>query len=151
MKKLGSIVLKGLMKILAAIPLGAAYRLSSFIKWLMKDLLHYRRDVVMTNLARSFPEKRYNEISNICDEFYNHLAELIVEAIWYGGCDSKRFNNAGILKVINPELTAELIEKSPSVMVMFAHTGNWELIGGFEACNNAGDNGGIHKNLHAEI
>ena len=32
MKKLGSIVLKGLMKILAAIPLGAAYRLSSFIK-----------------------------------------------------------------------------------------------------------------------
>lgn len=145
MKKLGSIVLKGLMKILAAIPLGAAYRLSSFIKWLMKDLLHYRRDVVMTNLARSFPEKRYNEISNICDEFYNHLAELIVEAIWYGGCDSKKFNNAGILKVINPELTAELIEKSPSVMVMFAHTGNWELIGGFEACNNAGDNGGYNS------
>lgn len=135
MKNLGVILLKGILKLFAAIPLRAAYALSGVLEFLLKSVVRYRRDVVMANLARCFPEKRYNELSNICNEFYKHFTELLVETIWFGGCDKERFQKSNIVQVTNIDCAQTLIENSPSVMVMFAHTGNWEIIGGLEAFN----------------
>ena len=85
------------------------------------------------NISRAFPEKRYRELKDIYNKFYRHFGEIVAETIWYGGTDYKKLTKAGIVKVKNPEVLAEIYLKSPSVTLLCSHCGNWELLGGFTA------------------
>ena len=76
----------GLMRALSALPLKVHYAFARFLSWFLKNVMRYRRDVVITNLSRSFPDKKYHEISAIADEFYKHFGRLVAEAVWFSGC-----------------------------------------------------------------
>ncbi len=114
------------------LPLGFHYAFGRFLAFLAEKVLGYRRDVVMVNLARSFPEMKWKEIRSLSRKFYSHLGEIIAEAIWFGGSkgNPERLSAGGICTYSNPELLADLYLKSPSVMIMDSHFGNWEIIGG---------------------
>ena len=130
MHKIGYILLKALLWIPAHMPLWFHHAMARVICWIMRDVMHYRRDVVMTNLSRSFPEKKYNELKDIADRFYSHLADIIVEAIWYGGCTNpKRFVRNCPEEMVNPEVIQDLLDVSPAVMILNSHCGNWEFFG----------------------
>ena len=101
----------------------------------MKNVLHYRYNVVLTNISRSFPEKNYYEVKKIASDFYRHLGEIIAEAIWFSGSDYRRIHSSGICRYTNLEVLCEAYENSPSVTVLFSHCGNWELIGGLWCFN----------------
>jgi KDO2-lipid IV(A) lauroyltransferase len=59
-----------LLYLISLLPLNVLYALAGFLfVWPMK-LFGYRRTVILTNLARSFPEKQYHEIRQICSEYY---------------------------------------------------------------------------------
>ena len=62
-----------LMRLLALQPLKMHYFWGRCLSWFISGPMHYRRDVVMINLARSFPEKKYNELRKIADDFYKHF------------------------------------------------------------------------------
>lgn len=111
-------------------PLKFHYFMGSIMSWILKKLLKYRYSVVVTNVARSFPDKGYSEPRKIVDGFYDHLGEIVAEAVWFGGSSHKRVVNSGLVRFTNPELIAEYYEKSPSVTVLSTHCGNWELLGG---------------------
>ncbi len=130
--KIGFYLVRGLLRGLSALPLGFHYAWAGFFAWVMRDLLHYRRDVVTINLARSFPEKKYSELRRISKQFYKHFGEILAEAIWYGGClNPKRLHKQHLVETVNPEVLDEAFRGSPSVMVMDSHCGNWELLGGY--------------------
>ena len=78
---IGSVILLSLMRALAALPLRFHYACAGFFSWLLKDVLRYRRDVVMANLSRSFPEKKYDELKVISDRFYKHFGNVIAGTI----------------------------------------------------------------------
>ena len=98
-------------------------------------MLRYRRDVVTANLARSFPDKKYDELARIRKDFYRHLGTVFAESVWFCGCDGaeggKRLQKEDIVRFTNPETLVSLYERSESIILLTAHTGNWELIGGF--------------------
>lgn len=120
------------MRGLAALPLGFHYACSGFMAWLLGDVIRYRRDVVMTNLSRSFPGMKYKELKSVAKKFYAHLGEIFAEAIWFGGCrNPERLRKKELATVVNPEELYEAYRNRPSVMVMDSHAGNWELLGGF--------------------
>lgn len=134
MHKIGYILLKALTWLPARLPLGFHHAVSRFICWILRDVAHYRRDVVMTNLSRSFPDKKYKEITDIADKFYAHLADIIVEGIWFGGCtNTQRFIKHCPEEMANPEVIQQLLDVSPAVMILNSHCGNWEFFG---AVNN---------------
>ena len=136
MHKIGYILLRALIWIPAHLPLLFHHGAAHFLCWLLRDVFHYRRDVVMTNLSRSFPDKKYKELTEIADRFYLHLADIIVEGIWYGGCTNpKRFVRNCPEEMVNPEVIQDLMDKSPAVMILNSHCGNWELYGGIESYN----------------
>ena len=85
----------------------------------------------MTNLARSFPEKKYWELDPIADAYYKHLGEIVAEAIWFGGSDYERIIKQKICRMTNPEVLNEAFNSSPSVLLLNSHCGNWEILGGF--------------------
>ena len=130
MRKFGVNILRGLVKVVGRLPLKVHYWFAGFITWVLRDVVKYRYDVVMINLARSFPEKKYWELTPIADEFYKHLGELFVEAIWFGASDYKRLYKSGIVTITNPEVVNRVFENAPNTTVLFSHCGNWELLGG---------------------
>ena len=137
MHKVGYIFLRALLWIPAHLPLGFHHAMARFICWVMRDVMHYRRDVVMTNLSRSFPDKKYWELTDIADRFYKHLADIIVEAIWYGGCtDPRRFVKNCPEEMANPEVIQQLMDVSPAVMILNSHCGNWEFFGSVDYFNH---------------
>ena len=131
MGKFGVKIVRGAVKVVGSLPLKVHYAFAGFITWVLKDVMKYRNDVVLTNLARSFPDKKYHEIKQIYKEFYKHLGELFVEAIWFGASNYKRLYKSGIVTVTNPEVFNEVFENTPNTTVLFSHCGNWELLGGF--------------------
>lgn len=134
MKKIAYYLLKGLMAIVAALPLKVHYFIASWIAWLLK-VTGYRSDDIMINLARSFPEKKYAELKQIKKDFYKHLAYVIVEAVWFGGCTAERLRRQRIAEFTNPELMAQIHENAGSTVLLCAHYSNWELSGGYPLFN----------------
>ncbi|MCQ2136831.1 MAG: hypothetical protein MJY67_07955, partial [Bacteroidales bacterium] len=122
------------MRTAGCLPLRWHYMWADVIAWFMKKVLHYRQDVIYTNLARSFPWKPYWELKWIADAYYRHMGEMIAETIWFAGCRSqKRLRKSRIVEVANPQLLMDAYEQSSSVMVLYTHCGNWELLGGIRS------------------
>ena len=127
----GTSIMKGIMRALGALPLGFHYVCFGFFSWVLKDVLRYRRDVVMINLSRSFQDKKYKELSEISGRFYKHFGRLAAEAIWFGGCrNPERLKAKRLVEYSNLEVFKRAYSESPGVAVLTSHFGNWELLGG---------------------
>ena len=133
---MGKFIIQALMRLFGMLPLKLHYFNARWIAWLTRHVVGYRRTEVISNLSRCFPEWNYADIAWVEKQFYLHFAEVIVETIWFGACrNPKRLRKARIAEIVNPELLKEYYEKSPSLMVMYSHTGNWELFGGIGCYN----------------
>ena len=123
------------MRLFSKLPLKFHYFCGDIFSQVMKNILHYRQNVVITNISRSFPEKKYPEIKSIVSAFYRHLGEIFAEAVWFSGSDARRIHASGICRYTNLEVLCDAYENSPSVTVLFSHCGNWELLGGLLCYN----------------
>lgn len=133
---IGAFLLKVPLRLLGLLPLRVHYALGRFVAWLAGDVLRYRRDVVMHNLTKAFPEKNVWDLKPIRKAFYQHFGELVAEAVWFGGCRSpKRLHRARLVEFENTEQAARLFEQASSIAVMCSHCGNWELFGGIASYN----------------
>lgn len=101
---------------------------------LLGSVLHYRYNVVITNLSRCFPEKDYDEIKAIAKRFYTLFATVFTEMIWFGACRGdrgrKRLRESHIVEITNPEELNRMYACARQMVIMETHAGNWELIGG---------------------
>jgi len=124
----------GLLYLNGRLPLKCHRHRARFVSWLMRSVLHYRTDVVMVNLARSFPEKKYDELRDIRDRFYRHFAETLTEMLWFAGCKGpkgrKRLIDSQVVRLTNPEEWNRLTGGARQLVVLHSHMGNWELMGG---------------------
>lgn len=134
-RSLGTRIVGGLLRLHGRLPLAYHHALAKCIAWLLKDVFRYRNDVVLVNMSRSFPEKTYEEIAAIRDRFYRYFARTVTEMVWFGACRGEkgreRLRRSHLVEITNPEDLNRLYANAPQLMVLQAHTGNWELIGGF--------------------
>ncbi len=129
--KIGCFLLRCLTRPLAILPLSFHRRCGRLLGKMAGNLFRYRRDVVMINLARSFPEKNYRELLELSRQTYAHFGKLIAEAIWFGGSSQKRLRRSGVAKITDVSPVNDCFDKGKSVIVMGSHCGNWELFGGY--------------------
>ena len=131
---LGTRLTEGILQLHGCLPLAYHRWWARRVAWFLGSVLHYRRDVVITNLSRSFPKKTYEEIQEIARRFYLHLATVFTEMVWFGACKGekgrKRFVKSGIFRMTNPEEMNRILSVPNSTMILQCHTGNWELLGG---------------------
>lgn len=137
MKKLLVKVIRFFMRMYGRLPLKYHYFMGDILAWIIKNILHYRSDVVMTNIARSFPELKYGELKKIYDDFYRHFGEIVAEFFWFAACDYERLRRKGIVTVLNAEAISEMYDNTPSVTVLSTHCGNWEILGGLPGYDTA--------------
>ena len=116
------------------LPLAYHYAWGRVVTWLVRDVFRYRTDVVLTNVARSFPDKNYDVIQDIYRKFYDHFGEIVAEMVWFSGCRGergrKRLIRQGICQIDNIDEFNAFYDRSSSVMLLNSHAGNWELLGG---------------------
>lgn len=135
MKKIGVALVRGVILLFSKLPLKWLYAVGGVFSWFAYKVFHYRESVVITNLARSFPELRCWELDDIAAAFYRHLGDMIAEAVWFGGSDYKRLRKQRLCTVANPEVLNEAFVSTPGVVLLNSHCGNWEILGGLCSYN----------------
>jgi len=124
--KILSSLLFFLTRLISLLPLRWLYGLSSFIAFILKRVVRYRKDVVIQNLSRAFPDLRYKEIQKITGDFYRHFSDVFLEVIksmsMRGGELRKRF------KVENPELLIQYHKQGLNIIGLTGHVSNWEWL-----------------------
>ena len=141
----GVLLMEGWMYLHGLLPL-------SYHRWWGKVLgkalfkvFRYRRDVVMTNIGRSFPEKDYAELKSIAKKFYIHFATVYTTMIWFSACRGekgrRRLQKAHLVKITTPEVIRRLLENRTQLMVLSSHTGHFEALGGFALFDESGTAG----------
>lgn len=150
-------------KPLQRLPLRVHYGFGKVITWFLRDVMNYRRDEIMINIARSFPDRKYKELKKISDRFYEHFGEIFAEAWWFGGLTGRedKLKEQHLIEVANMDDLRTQFNDSRSIMLVTSHTGNWELIGGLfsfdekepkvESTLNANDICVVYKELRSKF
>lgn len=111
---------------LSLLPMRVLYILSDFISFLLKNVVKYRKNVIISNLRNSFPEKSEAEIEKITAEYYSHLADLLAEAAKMLTISKKRLLKR--YKCVNTDILLPFKERNQSVILASAHYNNWEYM-----------------------
>lgn len=119
-------LLYGILKPVSHLPLRMLYPLSNFASWVLRDVVGYRKKVVVDNLRHSFPEASENDIKNWTKEFYLHLCDTFIESIKLLGITNEEIDRR--VKVFNAEIVDQAIEEGHSVVLFLGHYGNWEWV-----------------------
>lgn len=137
--KIEKALLLFLLRLIGRLPLSVHYFNARWIAFLIERVVKYRVALVDDNLRHSFPEKSDAERLEIRHEFYGHFARIIVETIWFGACrNPQRLVKAKIVSNESIDELNEIFAKSPSIMLLSSHAGNWELKGGIISYNYSG-------------
>lgn len=112
--------------LISLLPGKILYCISDFSAFFMRRIIGYRRDVVLVNIARSFPELKYDRIEEISKQFYKNFTDVFIELL--RSVSSTRQKHASIVEVVNPDALKELHDKGKSVMIILGHQANWENI-----------------------
>lgn len=117
---------RGIFGAFARLPLPVLYLISDLLRFVFKNILHYRIKVVRANLKAAFPEKNEAELKAIEDDFYIQLCDNMVETLKLLHISPKTIRKR--ISISGGEyMTGPAMEGKP-VVVMAGHYANWEWI-----------------------
>ncbi len=111
-------------RFLSRLPFGVLYGISDVLYFLMRHVIRYRRQVILTNLRLSFPEKSDRSIQQLVNGFYHNLADIIVETIKIPGLSAGEMRRH--VRITNAEAIRSRIQAGETIIAMGSHQCNWE-------------------------
>jgi KDO2-lipid IV(A) lauroyltransferase len=120
-------LLRGGGFLIAQIPLFLLYPLSDFLAWLGANVIRYRKEVVMANLAASFPDKTEKERKEIARGFYRNFSDIMVESFKMLSLNPRMIPRR--VSLLNPELLEKYKAEGKSIIAVSGHYCNWEWMG----------------------
>lgn len=136
MKDFLFLLVAGPFYLYSLLPLKIHYYLADLYMFFIAKLLGYRKSVITTNLARSFPNLKYKEIDLLAKKFYKYFASVIAENFWLVSSSEQKI--AKMVKLENPEIVKQIQQRGDSVIFVGAHMGNWEYLGLLDMYNEEG-------------
>ena len=116
--------MNGVLTMLAWLPLGVLYSLSTLIIYPLLLVGGYRREVIRRNIRVSFPDKTRKERRRIERKFYLNFADSIVETVKLLHISDREIVRR--VKWDNLDVLKKQIETGRSVVIYFSHCFNWE-------------------------
>jgi KDO2-lipid IV(A) lauroyltransferase len=89
-------------------------------------LLPYRKNTVIRNLSRSFPEKNEKEIKLIMRNFYRLFTDNVAEI--FKSFSVSAIEQAKKVSVTGMELIENQLLNNKHVIICMGHCGNWEIL-----------------------
>jgi Kdo2-lipid IVA lauroyltransferase/acyltransferase len=125
MRLLNHLLYYGFIIPISLLPFPVLYIVSDGLFVLFYYVVGYRKEVVVTNLKNSFPEKTEKQIEEITKKFYQHFCDLVLESLKVFTISEKSAKERMIFK--NPEVINNYVDKNRSVLLAGGHMNNWEL------------------------
>lgn len=111
---------------ISLLPMSFLYVVASFTFFLAYYIIGYRKAVVIQNIARSFPDKRYGEIQAIVKKFYACFVSYFAEIIKGISAPADVLDKKIVFE--NLELIDGYINNGRNVIACLGHCGNWEIL-----------------------
>lgn len=121
--------------------------LGGLIRLILYRLVRYRRQVVRTNLAHSFPEKSEAERREIERKFYHHLSEVFVDTILLASISRKRICERMVYSNVEE---VEAAMSGCSWISAMSHFGSWELTINY-VCHTDHNVLAVYRPLHNRV
>lgn len=121
--------LKGVLFVVSLVPLKAGYAFSSFLYFILRYIIKYRKGVIRANLQLVFPEKNETEISAITEKYYRHLADVFIEIMHSLYIPEKIIRKR--IRFVNSELLDKYYSEGRHIVAVTGHYANWEWGYGF--------------------
>jgi Kdo2-lipid IVA lauroyltransferase/acyltransferase len=102
------------------------YGISNFSYLIVFYVIGYRKEVVTTNLKRSFPEKTEKEIKTISKQFYLHFCDVIFETLKLLTISKEEFKKRCVIDQESINTFQYFFDKNQSIVGVMGHCGNWE-------------------------
>ena len=109
---------------LSILPLFLLYIIAFPFYIILAFILRYRKNVIDTNLMKSFPDLSKSEIRKLRNRYYWHLTQLGIEMLKMITMSKK--NVMCRYHCSNPEVVNRFFEEGKSVVLMSSHYNNWE-------------------------
>ncbi len=109
------------------LPFWWMYRLSDLLYLILFKIVGYRKQVVLTNLRNSFPEKPEAEIRKICTDFYKYFCDLVLETLKTLTISPAQLRKHAVFEDL--AVFKKYYQQKQSVVIIMGHLGNWELGG----------------------
>jgi Kdo2-lipid IVA lauroyltransferase/acyltransferase len=112
---------------ISLLPFPLLYLLSDGMYLLIYRILGYRKQVVLSNLRNSFPEKSESEIRTIASKFYKWFCDLTLETLKTLTISPEAVRERVSFDGI--DILREYAHQNRSIILVLGHYGNWELAG----------------------
>jgi KDO2-lipid IV(A) lauroyltransferase len=108
------------------LPTGVLYALAAVARTVMYRVIGYRKQVVIQNISRSFPDEKYRWVHGVVKRFYvgfaDHMAEMLKSISASPRWMESRLEFTGL------EHIAAHVGEGRNVIAAMGHCGNWELL-----------------------
>ncbi len=112
--------------VFAWLPFPLIYGLSSVFCFLLRDVVGYRKKVVLANLRHSFPEKSDQEIRKIAKEYYVFLCDVFLETFKMLTISKQTMLRRCGVSPAGYKVFDDLFQQKANFIVVMGHFGNWE-------------------------
>lgn len=130
MKKIFSTIvyksIYGTAFIISLMPIEFLYGFSSLACIFIYNIFGYRRNVVIQNISRSFPDKKYDEVMVIVRKFYIHFTAYFVEMLKNISISTEELDKKVTFE--NLDIIEQYIKEDKNVIICLGHCGNWEML-----------------------
>lgn len=115
----------GILYLFSLLPMRVLYLVSDAGAFVLRSVLRYRKEVVMSNLTQAFPEKTEKEKAAIAKKFYRNFCDNWIETIKLLSISKASMNKrlSG-----NFEVFHQLFATGKAVQVNLGHFFNWEMM-----------------------
>lgn len=125
MKSLFTRLLLFLLTAISRLSWRKLYKLSDIFRFLIFEVGHYRRKVIMTNLQNSFPGYSETKIKSIAKRYYRNFTDIIFETIKLRSVSKK-----DLLRRFDMEMSLldHYYAQNKNLVIVSGHLGNWEML-----------------------
>lgn len=109
---------------ISLLPLRVLYFFTDIFFLLLISVISYRRKVVRTNIANSFPDKTEKQRRKIERQFYRHFTDLLAEAVKNLTISKMQLKKR--IHVLNRDAIDQLYIQGKNVIFVGGHYNNWE-------------------------
>ena len=114
------------LKLLSWLPLGVLYLLSDVLYVIIYHVWGFRRELSLSNLRNSFPEKSAGEIERIARESYRNACNLIAEVL--KGATMGADELCRRVNIRNIDVVEKISQSGKPVVLLASHHCNWEWL-----------------------
>ncbi len=124
-----SVFLARLLYLFSLLPLWFLYGVSYFFTIVIYRIFRYRVNVVRQNLRNAFPEKSRKERRTIERDFYRHFSDVMMEVLKLKTISPANLKRRCVYSAGSQKLLNNYYSQGRNVLIVLAHTGNWEWAG----------------------